>query len=107
MQDDFFTRKLNKLSLLIYRKFIRKRQLPGAENVRACLMALYDTRNLKEIEENYYVNKISVVLLVLIAGGFLALILHFSTIRDTNMEGGNAVRAGIHQSVWRADPSGI
>ncbi len=94
MQDDFFTRKLNKLSLLIYRKFIRKRQLPGAENVRACLMALYDTRNLKEIEENYYVNKISVVLLVLIAGGFLALILHFSTIRDTNMEGGNAVRRG-------------
>lgn len=94
MQDDFFTRKLNKLSLLIYRKFIRKRQLPGAENVRACLLALYDTRNLKEIEENYYVNKISVVLLVLMAGGFLSLMLHFSTIHDTSVEEGNAVRRG-------------
>lgn len=91
-QDSFFTRNLNKLSLLIYRKFLRKRQLPGAENVRACLSALYDTRNLKEVEENYYVNKISVVLLVLIAGGFLALMLHFSTIHDTNVEDGNAIR---------------
>ena len=44
-QDSFITRNLNKLSLLIYRKFLKKRQLPGAENVRACLSALYDTRN--------------------------------------------------------------
>ena len=91
-KDGIITRYLNKLSLLIYRKIVRKKQMPGAENVRICLSALYDTKNLKEIEENYYVNKISVILLVLIAGGFLALMLHFSTISDTSVEEGNLVK---------------
>ncbi len=91
-QDGFITRNLYKVSLLIYRKLIRKKQMPGAENVRACLSALYDTGDLNEIEEDYYANKISIVLLVVIAGCFLALMLHLSTIHNTLVEDGNVVR---------------
>ena len=91
-QEGVISRSLYKLSLLIYRKLIRKKQMPGAENVRACLSALYDTRDLKEIEESYYANKISIVLLVAIAGCFLALMLHISTIHGSVIEEGNVIR---------------
>lgn len=91
-QEGFITRNLYKLSLLIYRKLIRKKQMPGAESVRACLSALYETRDLKEIEESYYANKISIVLLVAIAGCFLALMLHISTIHGSVIEDGNIIK---------------
>ena len=92
MQDGYITRNLNKISLFIYQKLIRKKSMPGAENVRTYLSSFYDSRELDKIEENYYVNKISIVLLVIIAGCFLSLMLHISTIHNTLIEDGDVIK---------------
>ncbi|MBQ3796107.1 MAG: type II secretion system F family protein [Butyrivibrio sp.] len=94
-EDGAVSRLLYKLSLEIYRLFIRKRHLPGSEKVRNNLSALYSSKNLEKLEAEYYTGKISVVIIMLFSGVFLSLMLHLSAVSDSGIsDDGTIMRSG-------------
>ncbi len=77
---------LNRVSRFIYRSFCGKRKVFSSQSVRENLITLNYDRNINKLIEDYYVSKISLVILLALCGCFLALVLHFSTLADTAIE---------------------
>ena len=90
--DSFVTRHLQRISIFLYRSFNKKKKLPGAERVRSCLPVVYGGKNIKELEEEYYAGKISIVLLMALAGSLLSAMLFLSSIHDTDVEEGRLIK---------------
>ncbi len=89
--DSFVTKQLQKISIFLYRLFFKKKKIPGSERVRSILPAIYEGKDIKEIEEEYYAGKISIAILMALAGSFLAMMLFLSSAKDMNVEEGGLV----------------
>ena len=89
--DSAITRQLQRISIFLYRLAFKKKQIPGAEQVRSSLSTLYGGKDTKKLEEDYYAGKISTAILMALAGSFLALMLSVSSLHDAKIEDGGVI----------------
>ncbi|WP_029231476.1 type II secretion system F family protein [Butyrivibrio sp. VCB2006] len=91
VSESGISRLFYRISLFIYRILRSKRTIVNSQKVRASLATLNRETNADKLEENYYAQKISIVLLLSICGSFLAILLHLSTIYGGNIRDGKFI----------------
>ncbi len=91
MKETGISRELLKMSLFIYQKIHRHKKMLGSEKVRACLGILQYSKDMEKVVMEYYIKKISLVLLMVLSGSFLAIAMYFSSVSSSLVEDGTFV----------------
>lgn len=92
MKETGISRQLLKMSMFIYTRTRAGKRLPGSEKIRLYLNTLNYSRDMEKVEMEYYIRKISLVLLMAFAGSFLAIVMFFSSFGATKIEEGALIR---------------
>ncbi len=74
------SRLLYRISLYLYGILKVRKKIVSAQKIRANLSTLNRERSADKLEADYYVQKISVVILLGLCGSFLAILLHLQTV---------------------------
>lgn len=91
MKETGISRELLKMSLFIYQKIHRHKKMPGSERVRTCLGTLQYSKDMEKVVMEYYIKKISLVLLMVLSGSFLAIAMYFSALGSSRVEDGAVI----------------
>ena len=78
MEETGITREVLKISLFIFNKLFKNRMSFAGEKVRGYLKTLNDKRDIERVETEYYIRKISIVILMALAGSFLSILMYVS-----------------------------
>ena len=91
MMEEGLNREFMKISLFIYRKFCKKKRPLEAKKIRGYLSTLSNRKDIEQLEAEYFIKKISVVLLVVLAGSFLSAMLFISSKNSKSLEDGRVL----------------
>ena len=91
MTEDGVSREFLKIALFIYTKFCKKKRPIEEGRIRGYLAALNNRKDIEQMETEYYVRKISIVLAVILAGCFLAAAMFVSNRNSKYLENGNVL----------------
>ena len=83
-----------KMSLFIYRKIRSRVKGFSGEKIRFCLGTLQQRKDLDNAETEYFIRKISIVLLMATAGSFLSLMMCLSTGQSSHITKEGAIERG-------------
>ncbi|RKM54986.1 hypothetical protein D6853_12200 [Butyrivibrio sp. X503] len=78
MEETGITREILKVSLFIFNKLFKNKMSFAGEKVRGYLKTLNDKRDIERVETEYYIRKISIVILMALAGSFLSILMYVS-----------------------------
>lgn len=78
MEETGISREILKISLFIFNKLFKNKMSFAGEKVRGYLKTLNDKRDIERVETEYYIRKISIVILMALAGSFLSILMYFS-----------------------------
>ena len=94
IEDTGISRVFLKISLLIYNALGSRTKLFSGEKIRLYLKTLEQKKDLKGSETEYFIRKISIVLLMATAGSFLSFMMSLSVSRSGNItEEGALIRS--------------
>ncbi|MBR1671275.1 MAG: type II secretion system F family protein [Butyrivibrio sp.] len=92
IEETGISRAFLKISLFIYEKFFTRVRPHSSEKVRSYLETLEHRKDLRAAETEYFIRKISIVLLMATAGSFLSLMMSISSLRSGHIEDGGILR---------------
>lgn len=78
MEETGISREVLKISLFIFNKLFKNKMSFAGEKVRGYLKTLNDKRDIERVETEYYIRKISIVILMALAGSFLSILMYAS-----------------------------
>ena len=91
MEETGIDRVFLKMSLFIYRKIRGRIKSFSGEKIRYCLGTLQQRKDLDNAETEYFIRKISIVLLMATAGSFLSLMMCLSAGRSSHITEDGAI----------------
>jgi len=89
--EDGISREFLKVALFIYTKFSKKKSPLEKGRIRGYLAALNNRKDIEQMETEYYIRKISAVLVVILAGCFLAAAMFVSNRNSKYLEDGKVL----------------
>ncbi len=99
------SREFLKVALFIYWKMQKSRRFLffTPESVRSNLKALNNPKDFDRVQTEYFIRKISLAILLVTVGSFLALLMHVSVIKGANIdEEGRLVRNSYGEGAYEA-----
>lgn len=94
MDETGISRAFLKVSLLIYRQLRDRIRGRSSEKVRVYLRTLEQRKDIENAETEYFIRKISIVLIMAFAGSFLALMVSLGAGRTSHISDGRVIPKG-------------
>ncbi len=94
MEETGISRVFLKMSLFIYQKIRHRIKSISGEKIRLYLGTLWQRKDLETAETEYFIRKISIVLLMATAGSFLSLMLCVSSGKSSHIKEGSVIERG-------------
>ncbi len=88
MNAEGISREFFKMSLYIYKKFCKKKRPLEAEKIRGYISVLSNSKDIEQLETEYFVKKIASVLVMVLAGCFLSAMMFVSSSSSKAVEDG-------------------
>lgn len=85
MEENGISREFLKIALFIFKKLPIRDRFSFGEKVRSYLRTLGNRKNVEKAETEYYIRKISIVLIMAVAGSFLSTLMYLSTMMGTDV----------------------
>ena len=85
MEETGISREFLKISLFVFKKLSINDRFSSGEKVRSYLRTLGNRKNVEKAETEYYIRKISIVLIMAVAGSFLSSLMYLSTVMGTDV----------------------
>ncbi len=86
IKEDGISRTFLKMSLYLYNIFFSKKRRREGERIRGYLSVLNNRKDIEQMEIEYFIRKICVVLVMVAAGSLLSLMMVFANKNDSNIE---------------------
>jgi hypothetical protein len=104
IQDTGVSRAFLRVSLFIYQQFGGGRSSFSRERIRIYLGTLQQKKDMESVEIEYFIRKISIVLMMATAGSFLSLMMCLSSIGSTSrIDEGTVVRNPFGEKAYDLD----
>ncbi|WP_207649930.1 type II secretion system F family protein [Butyrivibrio proteoclasticus] len=91
INEEGISREFLKIALFIYEKLCSKKRPIEEGRIRGYLAALHNRKDIEQMETEYFIRKISIVLVIVLAGCFLAAAMFISSRNSKFLEGGNII----------------
>ena len=85
MEETGISREFLKIALFVFKRLPIRDRFSFGEKVRSYLRTLGNRKNVEKAETEYYIRKISIVLIMAVAGSFLSALMYLSTMMGTEV----------------------
>ena len=85
MEETGISREFLKISLFVFKRLPIRDRFSFGEKVRSYLRTLGNRKNVEKAETEYYIRKISIVLIMAVAGSVLSSLMYLSTMMGTEV----------------------
>lgn len=85
MEETGISREFLKIALFVFKRLPIRDRFSFGEKVRSYLRTLGNRKNVEKAETEYYIRKISIVLIMAVAGSFLSTLMYLSTMMGTEV----------------------
>ena len=86
IKEDGISRAFLKISLFLYTKLFKKKRPLESEEIRGYLSVLNNRKDIEQMETEYFIRKISIFLVMVVAGCFLSLMMTIASAGDTRLD---------------------
>lgn len=91
INEEGISREFLKIALFIYEKTGRRKRSIEEGKIRGYLLALNNRKDIEQMETEYFIRKISIVLAMMLAGSFLAAAVFISSRNSKYLENGSII----------------